>query len=80
MTKSAVIDVALTIETFATVTPLPLTATVAPATKFVPVSVSFTVVPVTTVVALKAVSVGAGGLTVKVAAALMPPDVETVTL
>jgi hypothetical protein len=66
MVKSAVMDVPLTTDTFATVTPLPLTATLAPVTKFVPVSVSLTVVPVTPVVALRLVRVGAGGSTVNV--------------
>ena len=57
-----------------TVTPLPLTATlVAPLTKCVPVSVSETVVPDTAVAGAIAVSVGAGGTTVKGSAGLVPP-------
>lgn len=78
--KSAVIDVALTTAMLATVTPVPLTAIVAPETKFVPVSVTLGAVPVTPTAGLIPVSVGAGGRTVSVTAALTPPDVETIRL
>jgi len=58
-TNFAVIVVALVTATLLAVTPDPLTFTlVAPAMKFVPVSVSVTVFPVTPVVALNDVSVG----------------------
>ncbi len=62
ITKSAVIDVALTTVTLLTVTFEPLTATVAPETKFVPVNVTDTVLPCTPDVGLMLVKVGAGGL------------------
>jgi hypothetical protein len=45
MVNVAVIEVLLTTVTLLTVTPVPLTATVAPAAKFVPERVSFTAVP-----------------------------------
>jgi hypothetical protein len=45
MVNVAVIDVLLTTLTLLAVTPVPLIATVAPATKFVPVRVSFTIAP-----------------------------------
>jgi hypothetical protein len=55
-------------------------ATVAPETKFVPVRVTGTLAPWTPVAGLTDVNVGAGGLTVKTTAALVPPLVVTVTL
>lgn len=79
ITKFAVIDVALTTLTSVTVTFEPLTATVAPATKFVPVSVTDTVLPCTPEFGLTLVRVGVGGLTVNVLAAVVPPAVVTVT-
>jgi hypothetical protein len=77
--KVAVICVALTMATLLTATPLLLTATVAPATKFVPVSVAGTLVPWTPLAGPTEVSVGADGFTVNAAALLVPPLVVTVT-
>jgi hypothetical protein len=65
--------------TFVTVTPVPLTATVAPATRFVPVSVTGTTVPCTPLVGLIVVSVGGGGFTVNVWLPEVPPAVVTLT-
>jgi hypothetical protein len=79
MTKLAVIDVLLTTVTLSTVTPPPLTAMVAPETKFVPVSVTATVAARSPLVGLMLVSVGGGGFTVKVSAPVVPPAVVTVT-
>lgn len=79
ITKFAVIDVALTTVTLVTVTSEPLTATVAPETKFVPVNVTDTVLPCTPEFGLTLVRVGVGGLTVNVLAAVVPPAVLTVT-
>jgi hypothetical protein len=70
----AVSDVALVTSTALTVTPLPLTVTVvASGTKFVPLSVALTVVPATPTFGLRLASVGAGGTTVNVIGALVPP-------
>jgi hypothetical protein len=74
----AVIDVVLCIATSLTVTPVPLTATVAPETKFVPVNVTVVDEPVTPAVALRLVSVGGAGMTVNVCVALVPLLVVTV--
>jgi hypothetical protein len=74
----AVICVALTTTTLLTVTPLPLTFTVEPAPKFVPVSVTGTLVPCTPLVGLIEVSVGALPM-VKVVGVVVPPSVVTVT-
>lgn len=79
ITNFAVIDVALTTLTSVTVTFEPLTPTVAPVTKLVPVNVTETVLPCTPALGLTLVKVGAGGLTVKVFAPVVPPAVVTVT-
>jgi hypothetical protein len=66
--------VALVTFTGLTVTPLPLTVTVvAPGTKFVPVNVALTVDPATPALGLRLANVGAGGTTVNVIGALVPP-------
>ena len=79
-TKAAVSDVLLLTTTLVTVTSLPLTVTVvAPTTKLVPVSVTATVVPRMPSFGETLVSVGGGGLTVKLCAPLVPPAVVTVT-
>jgi hypothetical protein len=71
--------VALTTATLLTATPLLPTAIAAPATKFVPVSVTGTLVPWTPLAGLTEASVGAGGFTVNTTALLVPPLVVTVT-
>ena len=76
----AVICVLLTTVTPLTVTPTPLTFTLAPATKFVPVSVTGTLVPTVPLDGLTELSAGAGGFTVKVTLLLVPPLVVTVTV
>src|SRR5205809_1020498 len=78
--KVAVISVPLTTLTLLTVTPLLLTFTLAPETKFVPVRVTGIAVPWAPLMGLRALSVGTGGLTVKVLDPLVPPAVVTVTL
>jgi hypothetical protein len=76
----AVICVVLTTTTPLTVTPLPLTFTVEPAPKFVPVNVTGTLVPCTPLAGLTELSVGAAAVTVNVIPPLFcPPDV-TVTI
>ena len=59
--------------------PLLVTATVAPATKLLPVRVTGTLAPWTPPEGLIEVSVGIGGFTVNTAGALVPPLVVTVT-
>ena len=77
----AVICVLLTTVVLLTVTPVPLTFALAPATKFVPISVTGTLVPAVPLDGLTELSVGAGGgFTVKVTLLLVPPLVITVTL
>ncbi|HTE47192.1 MAG TPA: hypothetical protein VK636_18225 [Gemmatimonadaceae bacterium] len=66
MTRLVVSDVALATVTVPTVTPVPDTATVAPETKLVPVSVTGTVAPTVPLDGAMVVSVGAGGLIVNV--------------
>jgi len=73
----AVIDVGLATVTLETDTPLPLTATLVPATKFDPVIVWVNDVPVTPALALRLAIVGAGGLIVKPCVPLVPPVVVT---
>src|SRR5258705_6204014 len=81
MTNSAVSAVPLVTVTVFTVTPVPLTATVvAAATKFVPASVTATVVPLMPLSGVTRVRVGGGGLTVKGDVPLVPAAVVTVTL
>jgi len=75
--KVAVICVALTTCTLLTVTPLPLTFTVAFAAKFVPVKVTGTFVPWTPLVGLIEVSVGPLVMA-KGEDAVVPPGVVTV--
>jgi hypothetical protein len=65
--------------TFVTVTPVPLTATVAPATRFVPVSVTGTLALSAPNVGLIIVSVGDGGSTVNVWLPVVPLAVVTLT-
>ena len=79
MVNVAVIWAELTTVTLLAVTPGLLTATVAPATKLVPVRVTGTLVPCTPLAGLTDVSMGAGGFTVKPTALLVPPLVVTVT-
>jgi hypothetical protein len=83
----AIVNVAVICEPFTTttlpaVTPLPLTPTVAPETKFVPVNVTFTAVPCTPLFGATDVSVGvdAEPFTVKGTAPVTPPGAATVTL
>jgi len=71
--------VALTTTTLLTVTPLPLTFTVAFAAKFVPVKVTDTFVPCTPLVGEIEVSVGDAD-TVNVAPFVVTPDDVTVTV
>src|SRR4029077_13289039 len=79
--KVAVIWVVLATTMLVTVTPELVTFTPAPATKFVPVKVTFTVVPRVPLLGLIPVRVGAGGLTtVNGTGAEVPPVVFTVTL
>jgi hypothetical protein len=67
MNIAAVIDVELLTTTLLGVTPLPLTLTVAPLMKPVPVNVSTTVVPISPLVTLSEVNVGNDtGVTVEV--------------
>jgi hypothetical protein len=66
--------------TLLTVTALLTFTVVAPTTKFVPIKVTGTVVPWTPLLGLMEVTVGGGGVTVNVAALLVPPGVVTVTL
>ena len=82
MVNVAVICVALTTVVLLTVIPAPLRAMVAPATKFVPVSVTGTLCPCTPLFGLIEVSVGGVGgarFTVNGCAPLVPPEVVTVT-
>ena len=73
MVNVAVICVALTTVVPLTVIPAPLTATVAPATKFVPVSVTGSLCPCTPLFGLIEVSVGGSSrFTVNVCALLVP--------
>ena len=76
----AVIWVALTTVTLLTVMPVEETATVAPARKFVPVRVTGTEAPWMPLEGAMEVRVGAAALTVKTTAAVVPPEVVTVTL
>src|SRR5258708_25728858 len=69
----------LTTTTFETVTAGWATARVAPATKFVPVSVTGTVLPRMPLVGLIEVSVGAGGVMLNADGGDVPPGVVTVT-
>src|SRR5689334_2349545 len=78
--KLAVIWVALTTTTLLTVIPALFVFTVAPETKFVPVNVTGTVVPVVPLAGLTELRVAAGGFSVNVTGVLVPPDVVTVTL
>ena len=80
ITKFAVSEESFVTTTLFTVTPLPTTATVvAPATKFVPASVTATVAPTAPLVGVTAVAVGSGGITVNGRATLVPWAVVTVT-
>src|SRR5271157_733935 len=80
MVKRAVICVALVTITALTDVPVPLTATIAPAAKLVPVRVSHGLAPCPALAGLTDVSTGAGGFTVNAAVPLVPPLVVTVTL
>src|ERR1041384_3373266 len=75
----ALICVALLILTLLTVMPVPA-FTVAPLTKLEPVRITGTLAPTMPPVGLIPVSVGAGGLMVKVTGALVPLELVTVTL
>jgi hypothetical protein len=79
MVKTAVISVELTTMTSLTLTPMAPTKTVAGETKFVPVKITGTVVPVSPLLGLIDVKVGAGGAMAKLTAPLVPPAVVTVT-
>jgi hypothetical protein len=72
--------VLLTTVTFETVTPVPLTLTLAPETKFVPVSVTGTAVPCTPVEGATELNVGEVADTLKGTVPLVPPGVVTDTL
>jgi hypothetical protein len=72
--------VLLATTTFETVTPVPLTFTLAPETKFVPVSVTGTAAPCAPVDGLTVLNVGAAAVTVKGAVPLVPAVVVTDTL
>jgi hypothetical protein len=72
--------VPLATATFETVTPVPVTFTLAPDTKFVPVSVTETAVPCVPADGLTEVSVGAAAVTLKGTVPLVPPVVVTETL
>jgi hypothetical protein len=73
----AVICVLLATFTLLTVRPLPLTATVAPEAKFVPVSVTGTLAPCAPLFGLTEVSVGPRGLTVNGTVLLVAAEVLT---
>lgn len=73
----AVMEVLLTITTLLTVTPVPVALTVAPATKLVPVSVTFTELPTVPELGLMLVSVGVVPLTVNDTPLLVPETVVT---
>jgi hypothetical protein len=75
----ALIWVALTTCTLLTVTPLSLTLTLAPATKFVPVNVTGTFAPCAPLAGLIEVSVGAA-VTVNVTPFVVTPDDVTLTV
>src|SRR5688572_11522798 len=77
--KVVVRDVAPRTLTGPTVTSALLIETVAPATKPVPVSVTLTDAPCRPAAGLIEVSAGGARPTVKIAALLVPPGVETVT-
>jgi hypothetical protein len=83
MVKVAITEVSFTTLTSLTVTPVPLMATVvAPDTKFVPISVSATAVPLSAVAGLRAVRVGLGGMIVNVGASSvrLEPPIEVVSV
>ena len=61
-------------------TPVPLMARFAPARKLLPVSVTATVVPRFPLEGEMPLKTGAGGMTVKVTAPLVPPEVVTDTV
>jgi hypothetical protein len=79
MVNVAVICVALVTLTLLTVTPGLPTATVAPETKLEPVKVTGTLVPRVPLVGAMEAKVGAGGLIVNAAGALVPLEALTVT-
>src|ERR1019366_313246 len=79
MVNVAVICVVLTTVTALTAIPVLLVATVAHETKLVAVRVTGAPAPRTPVAGAMVLSVGGGGLTVKIAGALVPPLVVTVT-
>jgi len=79
MANVAVIDVLLTTVRLLTVTPVPLTATVDPAAKSVPVSVTFTVCPCVPELGLTEVSVAAPEFTVNACEPLIWLLLVTVT-
>src|ERR1700731_254358 len=78
MVNVPVICVALATVVLLTVIPAPLTPMVAPATKFVPVSVTATPCPCTPLFGLIEVSVGGATFTVNGGGPLVPPEVVTV--
>src|SRR5260370_36708635 len=77
--RVAVICVAFTTFTSLTAIPAGLAVTVAPATKFAPLSVIGTLPPWAPVEGLTDVRMGIGGFTVKGTRLLVPPLVATVT-
>src|SRR6202030_2210411 len=79
MVNVAVICVVLTTVVLLTVIPAPLRPIVAPAIKFVPVSVTATLCPCTPFFGVIEVSVGGARFTVNGCAPLVPPEVVTVT-
>jgi hypothetical protein len=79
MLKVAVVWVEFTTLTLLTVTPALAIVTDAPDTKLDPVSVTGTLVPCVPLVGAMDVNVGAGGLIVNTAGALVPLEVETLT-
>jgi hypothetical protein len=79
MVNVAVMDVLLTTVVLLTVTPVPLTATVDPAVKSVPVSVTFTLCPCAPELGLTEVSVAAPEFTVNACEPVVLPPLVTVT-
>jgi hypothetical protein len=79
MANVAVIDVLLTTTRLLTVTPVPLTATVEPAAKSVPVSVTFTLCPCVPELGLTEVRVAAAEVTVNACEPLIWLLLVTVT-
>ena len=78
--KFAVMVEAFTTVTRDTLTPVPLTATVAPETKLVPVKVTAAAVPFWPLVGDMETRDGVAALTVKFTVPVVPPEVVTATV